>query len=35
MARQGLASIDESTGEVIPIAIYTKYDETLQFSKAK
>lgn len=35
MARQGLASVDEDTGEVIPVAIYTKYDETLQFSKAK
>ena len=35
MAKQGLASVDEDTGEVIHVAIYTKYDETLQFSKAK
>lgn len=34
-AKMGLASIDEDTGEVIPVAIYQKYDDTLQFSKAK
>lgn len=34
-AQKGLASVDEETGEVISVAVYQRYDDTLQFSKVK